>query len=296
MKRKKIRSNFIEKQAHFLYTIPAVILYIVFMMIPFIKGIFYSFTDWNGIAKKFNFIGIKNFVDLMGDRRIIGSISFTLRYTIILMILTTIIALFLAILLDRKMKFRGLVRTVYFFPAVLSMIVIGLIFNQIFLNVLPGIGKTLNIEFLSHNILANKTGAFWGLLFVNLWQGLAIPTVLFLAGLQSVPAELIDAASIDGATSWKRFWSIKFPYLIPAMNMVVILSLKAGLTSFDHIMAITQGGPNKATESIGLLIYRYAFSEFKFSYANALAVVLFILIGIVSLIQVKGMNKFEVTE
>ncbi len=297
MKTKKIRScNFIEKHAHFLYTIPAVILYIVFMMIPFVKGIFYSFTDWNGIAKKFSFIGIKNFVDIMGDHRIIGSISFTIRYTITLMILTTIISLFFAILLNRDMKLRGLMRTVYFFPAVLSMIVIGLIFNQIFLNVLPEIGKTLNIEFLSHNILANKTGAFWGLLFVNLWQGLAIPTVLFLAGLQSVPAELIDAASIDGATSWKRFWSIKFPYLIPAMNMVIILSLKGGLTSFDHIMAITQGGPNKATESVGLLIYRYAFSEFKFSYANALAVVLFILIGIVSLIQVKGMNKFEVTE
>ena len=136
-----------------------------------------------------------------------------------------------------------------------------------------------------------------GLLFVNLWQGLAIPTVLFLAGLQSVPAELIDAAAIDGANSWKRYWNIKFPYFNSSYEYVVIIfSLKAGLTSFDHIMAITQGGPNKATESVGLLIYRYAFTEFKFSYANALAVVLFILIGIVSLIQVKGMNKYEVSE
>ncbi|MDO5041750.1 MAG: sugar ABC transporter permease [Peptoniphilus sp.] len=297
MKKNKITiRQFIEKQAHFFYTIPAVTLYIIFMMIPFVRGIFFSFTDWNGIAKNFNIIGLENFVDLMRDQRILGSLSFTVRYTIVLMIGTTIIALCLAILLNRKMKLRGLVRTVYFFPAVLSMIVIGLIFNQIFLHVLPQIGEILNIEFLSHNILANETGAFWGLLFVNLWQGLAIPTVLFLAGLQSVPAELIDAAAIDGANSWKRFWNIKFPYLIPAMNMVIILSLKAGLTSFDHIMAITQGGPNKATESVGLLIYRYAFTEFKFSYANALAVVLFILIGIVSLIQVKGMNKYEVSE
>lgn len=297
MKKKKRNSrNFLNKHIHFLFTVPAVILYIIFMMVPFAKGIFYSFTDWNGIAPKFNVVGLQNFLNLINDKRITGSLSFTIRYSLALVIGTTLLALMLALLLDRRMRLRGIVRTIYFFPAVLSMIVISLIFNQIFLNVIPSVGKALEVPFLSRNILANKDGAFFGLLFVNLWQGLAIPTVLFLAGLQSVPAELIDAASIDGANAWTRFWSIKFPFLISALNMIIILALKGGLTSFDHIMAMTQGGPNKATESVGLLIYRYAFAEFKFSYANALAVILFVIIGIISIIQVKGMNRFEVKE
>ncbi len=281
---------------HFLFTLPATVLYIIFLIVPFVKGILYGFTDWNGIAKKYKYIFFENYVNLFSDNRIRGSISFTLRYSIALLVLTVLVGLGLAILLNRNIKFRGIIRTTYFFPAVLSMIIVGLIFNQIYLHALPGFGKMIGVKAISKNILADSGMAFWGILFVNLWQGLAVPTVLLLAGLQSVPKELLEAASIDGANGIKRFFSITFPYLIPSLNMVVILAFKNGLTSFDYIMAMTGGGPNKTTESVGFLIYKYAFAESKFSYANALAVILFIAIGIVSLIQVKGMSRFEVNE
>lgn len=287
--------NWLDKRAHFLFTLFGVCIYLMFLLYPVLKGVTYSLTDWNGLDKKYNFIGIKNYMRLFSDKRIIGSISFTFKYTFVLVFFTVVISLFLALLLNRKIKFRAMIRTVYFFPAVLSMITVGLIWNQIFLHALPSLGKALGIASISKNILANPTKAFYGIVCVSLWQGVAIPTVLFMAGLQSVPKELLEAASIDGASRWVVLRKIIFPYLVPVLNMVVILTVKGGLTAFDQILAMTNGGPNKATESLGLLIYNFAFVEFKFSYANALAVCLFILIGLISFIQVKTMNKHEVS-
>lgn len=174
------------------------------------------------------------------------------------------------------------------------MITVGLIFNQLFSQALPAFGKAVGSDMLSRNLLSNPDLAFFGLLFVSLWQGLAIPTLLFLAALQSVPKDLLEAASLDGATPWQRFRSVVIPFLIPTLNIVVILSAKSGLTAFDYIMAMTGGGPGRTTESVGLLVYNFAFQEFKFSYASSLAIVLFVIIAIVSIVQIRSMSRLEV--
>lgn len=189
---------------------------------------------------------------------------------------------------------KSLIRSIYFFPVVISLVTVGLIFNQIFYQGLPLIGKALHIEMLSKNILANSKLALYGVLFVNLWQGVAIPTVLFIAGLQSVPEDLVEAAKIDGASGFQRFRSVVFPFLIPVMNIVLVLTLKAGLTLFDYVMAMTGGGPGRATESIGILIYSFAFQEMRFSYGITLSVVLFFIIAVVSVIQMKILSRLEV--
>ena len=121
-----------------------------------------------------------------------------------------------------------------------------------------------------------------------------MPIILFLAGLQSIPSDILEAASIDGATSKQTFWKIELPYLLPTISMVFILALKSGLTAFDQIFALTSGGPNNATTSLGLLVYNYAFKSNQYGYANAIALILFLIIGIVSLIQIKLSMKFEI--
>ena len=284
----------LNRSTHFLFTLPVVIAYTIFFIYPMLSGIYYSFTNWDGFRRTYQLVGLKNFIKVLGDQRIGRSMSFTLRYTVMLVVLTLIISLVLALLLNSKLKLQGFFRSMYFFPAVLSLITVGLIFNQLFYQVVPAIGKTLEIAFLSKNILASSALAPYGILFVNLWQGVAIPTVLLLAALQSVPHELIEAAVIDGASPFRRFLNVQIPYLIPVINIILILSLKSGLTLFDYVQAMTSGGPARSTESIGFLIYSYAFKEMNFSYGITVAVMLFLIISVISAFQMKILNRFEV--
>lgn len=284
----------LNEYTHFIFTLPALILYTIFFTYPMLSGLYYSLTDWNGFSRNYNFVGIANFIKIFKDSRIKNSLGFTIKYCILLVLLTVAISLVLALLLNSKIRMKSFVRSVYFFPVVLSLITVGLIFNQIYYQIIPVLGKVLHIGFLSKNILANAKLAPYGILFVNLWQGVAIPTVLFIAGLQSVPAELVEAAKIDGASALQRFRSVILPFLIPVVNIIIILSLKSGLTLFDYIKAMTDGGPGRATESIGVLVYSYAFQEMKFSYGITLSVILFMIITIISILQIKILSRFEV--
>lgn len=285
-----------DKHFHFICTVPALVLFSIFYMYPMFSGMYYSLTDWDGIRKSFNFIGLQNFSTIFKDARIHDSILFTVEYVVELLLLTMIISMVLALILNSRIKMRDAVRTVFFFPAVLSLVTIGLVFNELFREVLPAVGKLLGIGFLSSNILANIETAKYGILIVSLWQWCALPTVLILAGLQSIPESLIEAAEIDGASQIQIFKSIMFPYLIPVLNVVFVLTLKNGLTVFDYIFAMTQGGPARSTESIGYQVYTFAFLDHKFGYSIALATVLFVVIAGISLLQMKALKRFEVEQ
>ena len=158
------------------------------------------------------------------------------------------------------------------------------------------LGKVLNIEWLSTSLLGNPKTAMYAILLVNLWQGCAVPTVLFLAGLQSVPRDLQEAAVMDGAGHWACFRNITVPYLIPVLNMVIITQAKAGLTVFDYIKVMTNGGPAQATEAVGLLIFRHAINEGKFSRSVAESMILFVVVGVVAAISLKITSKNQVGE
>jgi raffinose/stachyose/melibiose transport system permease protein len=292
--------RFMNTHAFLLFSIPAVFLYTLFFVFPMLQGLMYSFTDWNGVRRSYNFIGFQNYLKMVSDERIAHSLNFTIRYVILLVILVVLVSLGLALLLNTRIRSKPLrlktfFRSMYFYPAILSLITVGLIFNQIFLNILPAVGKGLGIEFLSSSLLARQSTAPLGILLVSVWQGVALPTVLFLAGLQSIPDSPIESAMIDGAGPFRIFFNVKLPFLVPTLNMVVILTLKNGLTVFDYIMAMTGGGPAGATESLGLLIYRYAFtSEMKFSYGTSVSVVLFLIIAGISFFQLRMLRRLEV--
>lgn len=288
-------------QKHFLSTYWAYlfvglpcILQLIFFFYPLLNGIFYSFTDWTGLTNSYQVIGFGNYSHIFSNPAFYKSLAFTILFTIGLVAGEIGIGLFMASLLNRKIKGVGLFRAWYFFPAVLSTVTLGLIFSQLFNYGLPQLGESLGISWLSENLLVGEDSVIPSVLFVALWQGLAMPIIIFLAGLQSIPDDVREAAEIDGANKAQKFFHIELPFLLPSISMVFILAMKSGLTAFDLIYALTSGGPDGKTVSLGLMVYQYAFNNNQFSYANALAVVLFVFIVLVSLVQMKISKRFEV--
>lgn len=277
-----------------LFCLPGFIAYCVFLIFPILMGIYYSFMDWNGISKSYNFIGFANYAKLFTDKKFGEALLFNFRYTIMLIIGVVVISVVLALLLNKEFKGRSFFRTLYFLPAVLSMITVSLVFKQVFFYVMPAIGKALGIEALSTNILASKQNAIYGVLFVHLWQGVALPTLLFLAGLQTIPTELYEAAAIDGANGWQQFKHITVAYLIPTLSVVLVLLVKQGLMVFDYVKSMTAGGPGTATQTIALLIYNNGFERNRYSYSIAQAIATGLIIAVISAIQIQASNRKKV--
>ncbi len=291
MNKKLVRYS---RKTHIIFILPAFLLYSYFFFFSLIKGAYYSLTNWNGISSKLNFIGFQNFARMFGNQRFIHSLGFTFYYTFILLVVSTILGLILALMLNEKFRGQIILRAIYFFPAVLSLITVGLIWNEIFYRVFPAIGEFLGIELLSRSLLSSSKMAVYAVVMVNIWQFTGMAMILFLAGLQTIPEELYEAAVMDGANYFKKFLAITLPYLMPIMQIVIVLGLKTGITVFDYIIALTGGGPAGATESIGILIYNIGFDENKFGYASAQAMVLFIIIVVISFIQIKVLSRLEV--
>ena len=285
------KANRQQNRVFALFTVPGFLLYCMFFITPVVMGIYYSLTDWNGISRSYNMIGLRNYARLLRSDEFRGSLLFTLEYAALLILFTLIISLALALLLNRKIKGLSFFRTIYFIPAVLSLLTVGLIFNQIYYHVIPPIGTLFGSGLLSQNLLSNSSTAMWAILFVNLWQGVAIPTLLLLAGLQNIPTDLYEAASLDGAGAWQKFRFITIPYLLPVISVVFVLTLKSGLMVFDYIMAMTEGGPGNSTQSVAMLIYTHGFTQNKYAYSISEAIVIGIFIAVISAVQISVSNR-----
>jgi len=253
----------LQKYWAWAFVVIPLLLQAIFFYVPMFQGAFYSFTNWTGLTYNYKFVGLNNFKLLFMDPKFMNAIGFTAIITIAMVVGEIALGIFIARVLNSKIKGQTFFRAWFFFPAVLSGLTVALIFKQVFNYGLPAIGNALHIEFLQTSLLGTKWGAIFAAVFVLLWQGVAMPIIIFLAGLQSIPSEITEAARIDGATSKQVFWNVELPYLLPSVSMVFILALKGGLTAFDQVFAMTGGGPNNATTSLGLLVYNYAFSTMK---------------------------------
>lgn len=278
------------------WTIIPLGLYLLFFCWPILMGFNYSLTDWNGLAQTYKYVGFKNFIELFTNKRLLNSLLFTGKYTIALVVIVMLLSMTLTLMLTYMVsnRLKTVFRSVIFFPAVLSLVTIGLTFNQIMYRVLPMVGQALNIGFLSQNLLGDPKTAMWGVIMVNVWQGTATPFVILLAGIQNVPKDLYEAAGIDGANAWVKFKNITIPFMLPTINVAFVMVLKSGLTVFDFIKSMTDGGPMRSTESAGVLIYQLAFSDSKAGLASAYAVLLLIIIAVISAINQKISSKVEV--
>lgn len=281
-----------KSKVYMAIAIPAFVLFFIFHTYPAIQGIFYSFTDWKGYGD-WNFVGFKNYLNVFQDDRAGDAYLFTFQFAVVTTILVNILSLLVAIGLNSKIRFQKTLRAVYFLPYILSILIVGFIFNFIFAHILPQIGEALGWDWLAKNILGDPDLAWLGIVLVAVWQAVSFNTILYLAGLVTISEDLYEAANIDGAGVWRRFWSITFPLIAPFFTINMVLSMKGFLQVFDQIIALTGGGPGKSTESISLLIYRGGFEGGDFAYQSANAVIYFIVIVIVSIFQLKILSKRE---
>ncbi len=282
------------KRTTALMSIPGAALYTFFFTVPVCLGVYYSFTDWNSIARSNNFVGLQNYINALTDKRFLKAFLFNFRYTIFYVAGILILATVIAMLLNQRVKGSTTFRALYFLPALFSSVTVSMIFNQIFFRVLPAFGDAMGIAALHKSILSSKDTAIFGILFVALWGALPMQSILILAGLQTIPQELLEAARIDGANRWKVFRYITIPHLIPTLSVVLVLAVKGGLMVFDQIKILTDGGPNNATRSLSVLIYNDAFKNNRFASAMAEAIIVGIVVAVISYIQLQISNKKSV--
>ena len=259
--------------------------FFLFNTFPFLEGVFYSFTDWKGYGD-WKFVGWNNYKNLFIDESILHSYKFTIGFAVICTILVNILSLILACALNAKIKWKNMLKAIYFLPYMLGSLIVGFIFNFIFSTLLPQFGKAMGIEFLSRNILGTNY-AVWGIIIVTVWSSVVFNTLIYIAGLQGIDTQIYEAAALDGAVGFTRFRKITFPLLASSFTVNMVLAAKGYLMVYDQIMAMTNGGPGELTTSISVLIYKKGFSQGQFALQSANAVVLFLLIAIISFTQMK---------
>lgn len=281
-------------KAFYAMVLPAFVLFFVFHTIPVLQGAFYSLTDSPGYGD-WSFVGLSNYAALFTDDRVRAAYLFTFQFAIITTILVNAIALALAVGLNGKIKFKNTLRGVYFIPNILAILVIGYVFQYLFTNSIPAIAAALGNERFSSSILADPQLAWIGIVILAVWQAVAFNIIIYIAGLQTVPSELYEAATIDGASTWRQFRSITFPMIAAFFTLNMVLSLKSFLQVFDHIIAMTNGGPGTATESIAVLIYKGGFQGGEYGYQIANAVVFMLVIVAFAVVQLRVLQSREVS-
>ena len=281
-----------RKTTFLLITIPILALFICFNTIPLIRGVIYSFTNFKGFGK-YDWVGFRNYIDLFSDARVGKSYWFTFKLAIVTTVVVNILSLLLALALNSSIKAKSFFRGAYFLPNILGALVVGYIFNYFFTYILPALADMIGIDALQSSILSNPDAAWIGVMIVCAWQAIAMNTIIYISGLQTVPEDVYEAGGLDGATGWKQFKYLTFPLIIPFFSINMVLCVKNFLMVFDQIMALTKGGPAQSTESISYLIYNNGMSGGQFGFQSANAVVFFIVIVAVSVAQMKFSGKKE---
>ncbi len=273
-----------RQKTFMLITIPIVALFFCFNTLPLIKGAIYSFTNFRGYGS-YDWVGFRNYIDLFSDARVGKSYLFTFKLAVVTTIVVNIVSLVLALGLNGKIKFKSALRGLYFVPNILGALVVGYIFNYFFTYILPAFSKMLGGD--GNNILASQKWAWVAIVCVCAWQSVAMNTIIYISGLQTVPEDVYEAGSIDGATGWMKFKNLTFPLIMPFFTINMVLCMKNFLMVFDQIVALTQGGPAQSTESISYLIYNNGLNGGQFGFQSANAVIFFIVIVIISVFQMK---------
>ena len=279
-----------RKRTFLLITIPILALFFCFNTLPLIKGVIYSFTNFRGYGE-FDWVGIRNYTDLFTDARVGKSYLFTFKLAIVATIVVNVLSLVLALGLNSKIKFKSALRGMYFVPNILGALVVGYIFNYFFTYILPAVVKMMGGK--GDSILASSKWAWVAIVIVCAWQSVAMNTIIYISGLQTVPEDVYEAGSLDGATGWKKFKNLTFPLILPFFTINMVLCMNNFLMVFDQIMALTKGGPAQSTESISFLIYNNGMAGGQFGFQSANAVVFFVVIVVISVLQMNFLGNKE---
>lgn len=274
---------------------PTTIFFVMIVLIPFLLGIYYSMTNWNGVSQNLEFVGLNNYVHVFtADPEFRNAFWFTVRFTVVAVIATNLLGFFLAYFLTKPLKSKNVLRTVFFMPNMIGGLLLGFIWQFIFVRGFAAIGEATGIGFFNLPWLGNEPTAFWGIVIVFIWQYAGYLMVIYIASLSNVSKDVLESAQIDGATKTQVLWKIIFPLVMPAVTVCLFLTISWSFKMFDLNLALTNGGPFNATRSVALDIYREAFTNSRLGLGTAKAVIFFVIVAIITAVQVRATKSREV--
>lgn len=296
MKKSKQKALVFPKRMY-LFVIPALVLFLIFWIVPVLQLFYYSMTNFNGINYEYDYVGFKNYLTLFKDGSMINAIKNTLIYAVVVVVLNNILGLVIAMALNVKLRGKAFFRTVSYVPALFSAIVVGFIWSYVYMpdsGMIASIMTAVGLDGSSFNVLGNYKTALYAIALVEVWKGFGATMIIYLAGLQTVDDSLLEAGKIDGCSQWQLIRKIKMPLISATVTINVILAVIGGLKAFDYSFIMTNGGPGKSTNTLMFSIYRIAFNDQMMGKASAFSVVAFLVIILITVFMLFYMNKREV--
>ncbi|MBR2570234.1 MAG: sugar ABC transporter permease, partial [Paenibacillus sp.] len=267
---------------------PATLFFILIIVIPFLLGLYYSFTNWNGVSGEVSWVGLSNYQQIFtSDDAFRTSFWFTAKFTVLGVLLTNVLGFFLAYLLTKPLKTRNILRTIFFMPNVIGGLLLGFIWQFIFVRGFTAIGDYTGWSFFTLPWLGTENTAFWAIVIVFVWQTAGYLMVIYISSLNNVPKDMIEAAEIDGANRFQMLRSIIIPLIMPAATICLFLAISWSFKMFDLNLSLTKGGPFGSTESVAMNIYNVAFSKNRYGLGTAKAIIFFLIVAIITSLQVK---------
>lgn len=270
-----------------IFVLPTLIAFSFAFIIPFVMGVYLSFCKFKTITNA-HFVGLDNYIKIFADKDFVNAFGFTLKFSVVSIVTINVFAFILALALTRKIKGTNLFRTVFFMPNLIGGIILGYIWQQMINAVLLKYETTL---------VANPTYGFWGLIILMNWQMIGYMMIIYVAGLQNVPTDLIEAAEIDGATSLQTLFKVKIPMVMPSITICLFLTVSNSFKLFDQNLALTAGAPSKKTAMLALDIYYTFYGRSGFEgVGQAKAVLFFIVVAVIALGQLVLTRRKEVEQ
>lgn len=278
---------------YLILVLPGLLIFTIGLIIPMFMALRYSFTSWDGMTAEKPFVGLQNYINLVKDKEFRDAWWFTIRFTLWNTVIQNVLALLFAMALDSGIRGQKLYRTALFVPCLISAVIVGFIWLRMFSNVLPELNKVMgwNINFL---LFGSGKTVLSGLLIANNWQWIGYWMLIYLAGLQSVPSDLYEAAKVDGAGALSRFRNVTIPMLAPAITICVVGITTGSLKVYDLLVSSTKGGPGRSSTSIIYQTYTTAINGRQYGYGSAMSITLVLVLLLVAMIQVKGLKNREV--
>jgi raffinose/stachyose/melibiose transport system permease protein len=279
----------------FLFVLPALVMYLIFSITPLVTGLFYSFTNWTTVNPEIKFIGLEQFRRIFKVRYIGLAVRNTFVFTATTTTLRIVFGLALALALNRAMRAKNFLRSVFFVPTLINNIVLGLVFQTILANngLLNKVLITIGLGALARGWLTNPSLAIWSVSSLEIWKWTGQMMIIFLAGLQSVPPEYYEAAQIDGASAFQKFRHVTFPLIRPSFNINLLICVVWGIRVFDIVFALTGGGPGRASEVLNTMVFEALGSGF-YGYGAAINLIIVLLILCISIPLLRYLRRGEV--
>lgn len=278
-----------------LFVLPLVLIFTTVVIIPFIIGIGYSFISWDGMPlNEKTFVGFDNYTRLFMDTRFLSSAGHTVLFTIFTVLFINILGLSFALIVTGKLRVRNVARTMLFMPYLIGGLILGYIWKFIFTDVFKAIGELTGWTNVFFSWLLDPKYALIAMMIVTTWQMAGYIMIIYINGIQAMPEDVLEAAKVDGAGFWQTLLRIKFPLIMPSFTICLFLTLSNCFKIFDVNFSLTSGGPNNATEMMAMNIYNEIFSLGNYGYGQAKAIIFFIAVAIITLIQVTITKKREV--